>query len=295
MDWKTRRESGNSLSPWCVLNESDKHWAVLTLAGGGYTQPCTIEHMRYLDRLVTDINTDPNGISSISILLLEYTLVPEAQFPIQLKQACALLSYLLNEGQRAASDIMIAGDSAGGGLVLSLLSRLRYPHLDIQTITLHQPLKGVFLLSPWVSYDTDFESFPRNAFKDVLVPDMLRKWAGMYLGTVDREVDPRVVTGGNNYSEPLLANASWWKGMHDVVEEVWLFGGEDEVFIDSLRAFGAKFLEGWMAGGGVEGKVEFQFAEREPHVGPIMDVMLQYKEKGQVQLALEKWLKELLA
>ncbi|KAI9643552.1 hypothetical protein NHQ30_008171 [Ciborinia camelliae] len=252
--------------------------------------------MRYLDRLITDLNTDSNGISStgISILFLEYTTAPEAQFPVQLKQASALLSYLLNEGQRVAGDIMIAGDSAGGGLVLSLLSHLRHPHLDIQPITLHQPLKGVFLFSPWVSFDTDFDSYPRNAFKDVLVPDTLRKWAGMYLGTVDGEVDPGVVTGGNNYSEPLLANASWWKGMHDVVENVWMFGGEDEVFIDSLRAFGTKFLEGWMAGGGGEGKVEFQFVERETHVGPILDVMLKYKEKEQTQLALEKWLKELL-
>jgi acetyl esterase/lipase len=251
--------------------------------------------MRYLNRLVTDLNNVSDGSPSIVVLLLEYTLVPEAHFPSQLKQASSLLSYLLNETQRAASDIMIAGDSAGGGLALSLLSHLRRPHIDIQTITLHQPLRGVFLFSPWVSYDTGFDSFARNAFKDVLVPDMLHKWAGMYLGTVDGEIAPEVVDGGNNYSEPLLANASWWEGMHDVVEDVWLFGGQDEVFIDALYAFGTKFFEGWKAGGGIDGKVEVQFARGEPHIGPIMDVMLQYKEKAQGQLALERWLEERLA
>jgi acetyl esterase/lipase len=206
-----------------------------------------------------------------------------------------VLSYLLNEGGKSPSNIMIAGDSAGGGLALSLLSHLLHPHLDIPKIQLHEPLRGAFLYSPWVSFDTNHDSFKRNALKDVLVPNMLRKWGGMYLGTVTSETDPGITTGGNNYSEPILGNSSWWQGMNNVVRDIWMFGGEDEVFSDSLHAFGAKLREGWKAGGGVGENVVLKFGENEAHIGPIMDVMLQYMEKSKTQLGLEKWLKERVA
>jgi len=116
----------------------------------------------------------------------------------------------------------------------------------------------------------------------------------MYTGTANGEKDPGFVTGGNNYSEPLLANASWWKGMHNIVSDMWIWAGEDEVFVDSVRAYGAKFLEGWKAGSGVEEKVKLEFVENCAHIGPIMDVMLRYEEKGKSQLILEEWLKERL-
>lgn len=265
----------------------------LTLAGGGYTQSCSPQHLEYLHRLVTDLNTS-DSTTSVSILLLAYTLAPEAQFPTQLRQASAVLSYLLNEG-KSPSDILIAGDSAGGGLALSLLSHLLHPHLDISKIQLLEPLRGAFLYSPWVSFDTTHDSFERNAQKDVLVPNMLRKWGGMYLGTVDGETDPGITTGGNNYSEPLLSNASWWRGMNNVVRDIWIFAGNDEIFTDSLHAFGVKLRDGWKDGGGVEENVVLEFGEDEAHIGPILDVMLQYKEKSGTQLGLEKWLKECVA
>jgi acetyl esterase/lipase len=251
--------------------------------------------MQYLQALVTDINSQSSSKLSISVLLLAYTLAPEAQFPTQLKQAASVLSYLLNEGGRSPSNIMVGGDSAGGGLTLSLLSHLRHPHLDVPRITLSAPLRGALLYSPWVSFATNHESYIKNAFKDVLVPDVLRKWSSMYLGTSFSENDPGAVTGGNNYNEPLLANASWWEGMHDVVRDVWMYGGEDEVFIDSIRAFGEKFQEGWKAGGGAEEKVVIEYVENNAHVGPIMDFIFQGEKKTELRLAQEEWLKERLS
>lgn len=283
---------GDATAHW--IGEEDADTVILYPHGGGYTQPCTIEHMQYLNRLVKDINkdlSDSTASTSISVLLLAYTLAPEVQFPEQLKQASTMLSHLLHGGKRASSNILIGGDSAGGNLALSLLSHLRHPHLDIPSVPLSVPLRGVFLFSPWVSFDTSHDSFARNAGKDFLVANMLRKWAGMFLGTVNGEIDPGVVAGGNNYSEPLLANASWWEGMHKIVGCVWMYGGEDEIFIDSQRAFASKFLEGWKSGGGLEENVVFDFATDNAHIGPILDVMLQYEEKTGTQLGFEKWLK----
>ncbi|TVY13587.1 putative alpha/beta hydrolase [Lachnellula arida] len=286
-------ESGTTTAHWIGNKNADV--VILFLHGGGYTQPCTPQHMQYFHRLVTDLNKLSDGTPSISVLLLAYTLAPEAQFPIQLKQAVSMLSYLLNEAGKSPMDIMITGDSAGGGLILSLLSHLLHPHPDIPKLSISMPLRAAFLYSPWVSFDTSHDSYTKNDVKDTLVPDILRKWAGSYLGTVDRETDPGVVVGGNNYSEPLLADASWWEGMHNIVKDMWIWAGENEVFLDSLRDFGAKFSDGWKVGGGAEESIKLEFGKNDAHIGPIMDVMLQYKEKSETQLGLEEWLKVRLA
>lgn len=259
--------------------------------GGGYTQPCSPGHLEYIHRLVTDLN---KGAKTVSVLLLAYTLVPEARFPTQLKQAAGALSFLLREGKRSPRDILVSGDSAGGNLAISLLSHLLHPHSDVPKVAIDVPLRGLFVYSPWVSFDTSDETYIRNASKDVLVPSVLRKWSGMYIGTVDDETDPGTVAVGDVYNEPLRADASWWKEMHKIVMDVWLWGGDDEVFIDSLRAFGEKFRRGWMAGGGVEERLTLEFVENDMHIGPIMDVELQYKEKSKTQLRLEEWLEERL-
>jgi len=249
--------------------------------------------MEYLSRLVVDMNSLSDGLL-ISIFVPAYTLAPEAVFPTQLKQAAAVLSYLLVDHNRSPSSLMLAGDSAGGNLVLSLLSHIRYPHPDISEISLKTPLRGTLLLSPWVSFDTNHKSFMRNAQADSLVPNMLRKWSSMYLGTNIGEDDPGVVTGGNQYSEPLRADSTWWKGMHVTTGDVFLYGGEDEVFIDGLKEFASKFQEGWTAAGGVSHDIHLEFVENDAHIGPIMDVMLRYNEKSGAQLALERWLRERL-
>lgn len=253
--------------------------------------------MQYLDRLVTDINGDlfaSTAPTFISVLILDYSLAPETQFPEQLKQASSMLSHLLNDGKRSPASIIIAGDSAGANLGLSLLSHLRHPHPDVPSVALSAPLRGLFMISPWVSFDTSYDSYARNAMKDVLEGDVLRKWAGMFLGTVKEETAPDVVTGGNSYSEPLLADASWWEGMHNIISNVWIYGGQDEVFIDSIRAFAGKFAEGWKTGGGAQEKVVCEFVENSVHIAPILDIMLQYEEKSDAQIRFEKSLKDVV-
>ncbi|PQE06766.1 alpha beta hydrolase fold protein [Rutstroemia sp. NJR-2017a BBW] len=279
------------------LGREDADVVILFFHGGGYTQPCTIDHLHYLHRLVTDINGDlftSPGSPSISVLVLSYSLAPEAPFPQQLKEASSMLSYLLQNGKRSPTSIMLAGDSAGGSIALSLLSHLQKPHDGIPELAISEPLRGAVLISPWVSFDTKHDSYVRNAEKDVCVESCLRKWGGMFLGTVEGETIPDVVSGGNNYNEPLLAPPSWWEGMHKLVSNVWIYGGADEIFVDPIRAFAGKFEEGWKAGGGGKEKVVVEITEDCAHIGPILDVMLQYEEKGKTQLGLENWLKEIV-
>ncbi|OAL53527.1 alpha/beta-hydrolase [Pyrenochaeta sp. DS3sAY3a] len=283
-----------------TLDEVVAHWigdedadiVVFYLHGGGFSQPCTLGHMQYLHRLVTDMNC--LGGASIAVLLPAYTLVPDAIFPTQLKQVATMLLHLLQQRNRDPSRIMIAGDSAGGNLVFTLLSHILHPRADVPRITLTSPFRAVFVFSPWVSFSTNFPSVAENAGKDILEHSMLRRWAAMYVGTADGEGPVSRTLGGDAYSEPLLADASWWQNMHTVAQQIYVWAGANELFVDSVRAFFDKLRLGWVNGGGAPQRVVLSVAAEEPHIGPIMDVMYGHKEKSESQYALEAWLREKL-
>ncbi|KAH8721585.1 hypothetical protein GQ44DRAFT_829147 [Phaeosphaeriaceae sp. PMI808] len=58
--------------------------------------------------------------------------------PAQLQKVAAVLAYLAKQSE--ASRIFLAGDSAGGNLVLALLSHILHPHPDVPVVELKQPL-----------------------------------------------------------------------------------------------------------------------------------------------------------
>lgn len=225
--------------------------------------------------------------------MLAYTLAPEAEYPTQLCQAAELLHYLINTEHRSPSSLIIGGDSAGGNLTLSLLSHILHPHPgrpnapSIPQITLSSPLRGALLYSPWVSFGTNHKSYIKNAESDILPPSTLINWSSMFLGSSKRAG----IVMGDSYSEPLLAETSWWSGASRAVDEVMIWGGGGEVFEDGLTAFAEKFTEGWVQGGGDKKKVTFLLTPRSAHDEPIIDVLLGYKNKGPAAIAIEDWVK----
>jgi acetyl esterase/lipase len=226
----------------------------------------------------------------MAVLLLAYNLAPEARYPTQLREAAAVLSHLIKEG-RPPSRIIVAGDSAGGGLSLSLLSHLLHPHPEVQEIMLYEPLAGALLISPWVSFSTEDSSMTRNFYTDYLHPAMLRKWAAMFLdeSTDDPEADqPRV--HGDSWAEPLSNMATWWSGLHRVVGHILVWSGADEILVDSIRAFEPLLKKGWREGVGEEDRVVFVETKGRAHIEPIMSIMLEPKKKGEHQVVLEEWL-----
>jgi acetyl esterase/lipase len=268
--------------------------AWLTIAGGGYTQPCQYGYYLYLDRLTKNMEADQETTKSVSVLLVAYTLVPEAHYPAQLNQAATVLSYLLSDKKRDPASVIIGGDSAGGNLAISLLSHILHPRPGTPRVSLTAPLRGVMICSPWVSFSTKHDSYLRNAGKDTLVDSMLRAWGSMYLGlSKDGEVFNEEVET-DSYNEPLRNGPDWWEGMHEVVNEVFMWMGSDEVFIDGLRDFTKVFTQGWKAGGGISTAVKSYEATGQPHIGPIMDVLMEDKNKSRSQLDIEEWFKKLL-
>jgi Esterase/lipase len=116
---------------WLAPKKSDEG-VVLYLHGGGYVSCSTATHRPITAALAR--------LTSSRILSLNYRLAPEHRFPAALDDAVTAYRWLLDQGL-PASAISLAGDSAGGGLVLSLLLRARDAGLPL-------PACGV-CFSPW--------------------------------------------------------------------------------------------------------------------------------------------------
>ncbi|KAJ8111471.1 hypothetical protein OPT61_g5944 [Boeremia exigua] len=283
-------KNGKAVAHW--MGDPDADAVILYCHGGGYTQPGNEGNIRQLQNLVKDLNSDKTK-PSVSVLLLAYTLAPEAVYPSQLREAAVVLAHLVQETRRSPSSIFLAGDSAGGNLALSLLSHILHPHPDVFVLKLESPLAGVLLMSPWVSFRTDYPSFKTNETLDMLGLVGTRKWSAMFLGKTDQsnpEADPGIVSG-DAWSEACLNPSTWWNGMHHIVNDVFIWWGGYEVFVDPLREFETEFKAGWAAGGGKTSRVLFVESAKEVHVAPMADIMIPGAQKGDVQIAIDEWFK----
>lgn len=146
---------------------------------------------------------------------LEYRLGPEHRVPAAHADALAAYRWLLGQGIPAAN-IVLAGDSAGGTLVLGTLLSLRDAGDPL-------PAAGV-ALSPWVDLDCSGASFQANAPFDFVGEEHCRLAAAAYL----RGADPR-----RPDISPLFAELA---GLPPLLIQA----GAAEVLVDQIRAFAAR-------------------------------------------------------
>jgi monoterpene epsilon-lactone hydrolase len=113
----------------------------------------------------------------------DYRMAPEAPFPAALEDALSTYEGLLSRGVRPA-EIVVAGDSAGGGLTLALLIALR---------DRKRPLPAAAaLLSPWTDLAITGDTIRTNARRDAYINGpAAAKTAAMYVGSADPR-DPLV-------------------------------------------------------------------------------------------------------
>src|SRR5205085_738604 len=106
---------------------------------------------------------------SMRVLLINYRLAPEHRFPAAVEDAVQAYQWLLEKGV-SSRQIVIGGDSAGGGLAMATVLWLRERAISV-------PVAGV-LLSPWLDLTLGGPSIQTHVSRDPLVtPESLREAA----------------------------------------------------------------------------------------------------------------------
>jgi monoterpene epsilon-lactone hydrolase len=97
---------------WCLPGDATPHSAILYFHGGGYVVGSARAYRHFAGQFAARAN--------VSTFVPDYGLAPERPFPAAIDDAGASYAGLLTQG---FSKIALAGDSAGGGLALAMLSQ----------------------------------------------------------------------------------------------------------------------------------------------------------------------------
>lgn len=130
----------------------NRDYVILQLHGGGYMG--AVRNAYYV--FAGLYNEVSNGCS---VLTPDYRVAPEHPYPAALMDALCAYQWLLDSGYYG-EQIILAGDSAGGGLAMSLCMYLREHHMPMPG--------GIIAMSPWTDLTASGESYTTNYEKDVL-------------------------------------------------------------------------------------------------------------------------------
>ena len=220
---------------------------ILYFHGGGYIFGSPRTHMAMLARMSRAAQT--------RVVAPAYPMAPEHPFPAATRASRAAYAAL------GEQDIILGGDSAGGGLCLSLLGQLLRDQAHLPS--------GVFAFSPLTDLTLSGQSFKTNARRDPLLPaSRAMEMSALYLADAD-PTDP--------LASPLFAD---FKG----APPVWLAVDETEILLDdTLR------LESRLHQAGVP--VTLQQTNGLPHVWPLFH---NYLPEGRSTLnQLGRWINSL--
>ena len=190
-------------------DEADDRNVVLYLHGGGYVYGSIDGYRAFLVDLAVKSKT--------RVLAVDYRLAPEHKFPSAQQDVETIYSWLVAKGF-PPKRIGIAGDSAGGGLTMSLLFSLK-----MQKRT--QPAFGL-LFSPWVNPTAEGGSMRHNEAYDIFTQHWLQHCFEQFIGDHDKK-------------DPLVSAVN---GDVDSLCPLYMTAGDAELFIDQIEALHNKVL-----------------------------------------------------
>jgi monoterpene epsilon-lactone hydrolase len=141
---------------------------ILYLHGGGYGLGSIDTHRDLIARLCR--------ASRANALAIDYRLAPEHKFPAQIEDSVGAYRFLLKEGVDPKR-LVIGGDSAGGGLAIATLVKLRDDGLPL-------PAAGV-CLSPWVDLEGLGASMDENARYDYICRRAINQYRKRFVDDKD--------------------------------------------------------------------------------------------------------------
>jgi acetyl esterase/lipase len=162
-------DAGGVPAEWITTPGVSIERVICYLHGGGYVLGSINTHREMASRF--------SRAASARVLILDYRLAPENPFPAAVDDSTAAYRWLLSIGVNPAQ-MVIAGESAGGGLTVATLVALRDAGEPL-------PAAGI-CLSPWVDLECLGESMVTKAEIDPVVnKDHILMLAKAYLGDTD--------------------------------------------------------------------------------------------------------------
>ncbi len=197
--------AGGPPGEFSIVPGSDPSKALLVFHGGGYCSGSIVSHRRMV--------TEAGRACGARTLAVGYRLAPEHPFPAALDDALAAWRFLRADGIEA-SRIVVGGDSAGAGLTLALMQRLRDTGEALPAVA--------WLVSPWTDLTMSGDTLASKDAADPLIhKPYLEELASAYVPAgIDRR-DPRI--------SPLFADLA---GLPPLLVQV---GSEETLLADATR------------------------------------------------------------
>ena len=155
---------------------SNANRVLMFFHGGGYCSGSIASHRRLV--------TEAGRYAGMRTLAVGYRLAPEHPYPAAIEDARKAWRWLRGQGVDAG-DIVVGGDSAGGGLTLALVGELSQAG--------EAPPACLWLISPWVDLTMSGATLATKSEVDPLIhKEYLEELAGAYLPAGVDRMDPRV-------------------------------------------------------------------------------------------------------
>jgi monoterpene epsilon-lactone hydrolase len=190
---------------WSIAPGSDASRVLMFFHGGGYCSGSILSHRRLV--------TEAGRAAGIRTLAVDYRLAPEHPFPAAYEDAMTSWRFLLGQGY-SPENIVVGGDSAGGGLTMGLITRLRDAGEALPACA--------WLISPWTDLTLSGETLATKDAVDPLIHrGYLNELADAYVPAGIGRADPHV--------SPLYAHL---KGLPPLLIQV---GSAETLLSDATR------------------------------------------------------------
>lgn len=186
--------------------------SILLFHGGGYVFGTAKQHRPLAGRIAK--------AADATVYVPEYRLAPEHPHPAAIDDGITAYRAMLE--RVPAHDLVVGGDSAGGGLTLAMLQRARDEGLPMPA--------GMVLISPWLDLSSSGKSYTSNVESDIVIrPASIDRATAWYCQDIATD-DPRV--------SPLFADMSGLPPALVQVSAVELLYSDSDRFVDLAREAG---------------------------------------------------------
>lgn len=197
---------------WNYVNRAHmKKYIILYCHGGGYSTGSSLYARTLTSKLAMS--------TSMDVLSFDYRLAPENPYPAATQDAMRVWNYLMLLGY-GARDIIVAGDSAGGNLALSLTLKLKEEGRLLP--------RGLVLMSPWTDLTSSGKSHQTKADIDPVLnagylEDMIQNYAA-----------------GQNLEDPYISPLF---GEYEGFPPTYIQVGGNEILLDDSAMLYRKLLK----------------------------------------------------